>query len=181
MKNVNVNLGDSLFFDMLYTSHYGLVYSIVFDRIKSAVEAEELTHDVLLRVFDRIAYFDASKGKLTSWICAIAKNMAIDYLRIASKTAKKRKSFTDELLAQGGTVSFDRHFGEADEDERRLALCEFVLEHGSEALTNEQVSIIQLRCVEDMPYAEIAELLGITVDHARVLHFRATKLLKQMA
>ena len=49
--------------------------------ITSAEGAEELTQDVFLTAWRKAARFDASRGRLSTWLMAIAHNLAVDRLR----------------------------------------------------------------------------------------------------
>jgi RNA polymerase sigma-70 factor (ECF subfamily) len=43
--------------------------------------AEEILHDVYLRVWDRAGAYDPAKGSAMAWLVAIARNAALDHLR----------------------------------------------------------------------------------------------------
>src|SRR5262245_55051339 len=43
--------------------------------------AEEVLHDVYLRVWERAKSFDPAKGSATGWLVAIARNTALDHFR----------------------------------------------------------------------------------------------------
>lgn len=51
-------------------------------------QVEDLAQDVFLAVYRHLSSFDASKSQLSTWIFAIAKNKAINFVRL-----KKLKSF----------------------------------------------------------------------------------------
>lgn len=56
--------------------------------------AEEILHDAFLRIWDRIDSYDASKGRLFTWMLNIARNLAIDKTR-SKEISKDRK--TDDI------------------------------------------------------------------------------------
>lgn len=74
---------------MLYDRHGRLIYSLVLRVVGSVAEAEELTQEVFLRLWDSAASFDPARGSLPAWLSVIARRMAID--RIRSKKFKARK------------------------------------------------------------------------------------------
>jgi RNA polymerase sigma factor (sigma-70 family) len=43
--------------------------------------AEEVLHDVYLRVWDRAASFDPAKGTAMGWLVSVARNAALDHFR----------------------------------------------------------------------------------------------------
>ena len=57
------------------------IYSLGLRLLGSAEGAEELTQDVFLTAWRKAARFDASRGRLSTWLMAIAHNMAVDRLR----------------------------------------------------------------------------------------------------
>jgi RNA polymerase sigma-70 factor, ECF subfamily len=57
------------------------VYSLGLRLLGSAEAAEELTQDVFLTAWRKAARFDASRGRLSTWLMAIAHNLAVDRLR----------------------------------------------------------------------------------------------------
>lgn len=64
-----------------YDRFGALTFSLVVRITRDASAAEDLVQEVFLRVWNRIQDFDSSRGNLTVWILAIARNMAIDYIR----------------------------------------------------------------------------------------------------
>ena len=57
------------------------VYSLGLRLLGGSEAAEELTQDVFLAAWRKAARFDASRGRLSTWLMAIAHNMAVDRLR----------------------------------------------------------------------------------------------------
>ena len=62
--------------------------------LKKEELAEEVLQDVFLKIWDRIDTYDATKGKLFTWMLNIARNQAIDKTR--SKEFSKGKK-TDDI------------------------------------------------------------------------------------
>jgi RNA polymerase sigma-70 factor (ECF subfamily) len=57
------------------------VYTVGLRLLGSNEEAEELTQDVFLAAWRKGARFDPVRGRLSTWLMAIAHNMAVDRLR----------------------------------------------------------------------------------------------------
>lgn len=53
--------------------------------------AEEVLQDVFLKIWDKFEHYDASKGKLFTWLLNIARNQAIDKTR-SREISKDRKT-----------------------------------------------------------------------------------------
>src|SRR5947209_883707 len=57
------------------------IYTLGLRLLGSAEAAEELTQDVFLAAWRKAARFDAARGRLSTWLMAIAHNLAVDRLR----------------------------------------------------------------------------------------------------
>lgn len=68
----------------LYDKYGRLVYSIIFRIVRDAGVAEDLAQETFFRIWNRVATFDAEKGALEPWVLTVARNRAIDYIRVKS-------------------------------------------------------------------------------------------------
>jgi len=57
------------------------VYALGLRLLGNRESAEELTQDVFLTAWRKAARFDASRGRLSTWLMTIAHNLAVDRLR----------------------------------------------------------------------------------------------------
>ena len=62
--------------------------------LKEEEVAEDVLQEVFLKIWDRMEDYEASKGKLFTWMINIARNQAIDKLR-SKEISKTRK--TDDI------------------------------------------------------------------------------------
>ncbi|MDO5294934.1 MAG: sigma-70 family RNA polymerase sigma factor [bacterium] len=71
-----------------FIDHYGwIVKTILYKKLSShPMELEECMNDVFLNIWNHIGQFDPSKAKLETWIAAVTKYRAIDYLRKVANT-----------------------------------------------------------------------------------------------
>ena len=60
-------------------------------------EAEELTQDVFLTAWRKAARFDASRGRLSTWLMTIAHNLAVDRLRRETGVTRPTLVLVDEV------------------------------------------------------------------------------------
>src|SRR6476469_6592132 len=86
----------------LYDQYDRLVFSFVFHILNDAASAEEVTQDVFLRAWDAAAKFQGGRGKVSSWLLAIAHNRAIDEIR--SRRARGAQVTTSFDLATPGDL-----------------------------------------------------------------------------
>lgn len=81
-------------FEYLYDHYAGALLGVISRIIKKEELAEEILQDVFLKIWDRIETYDATKGKLFTWMLNIARNQSIDKTR--SKEFSKGKK-TDDI------------------------------------------------------------------------------------
>src|SRR5881397_3976905 len=73
--------GDERAIRNLY-GRFGLsVYTLGLRLLGSTESAEELTQDVFVAAWRKASRFDATRGRLSTWLMAIAHNLAVDRLR----------------------------------------------------------------------------------------------------
>jgi RNA polymerase sigma factor (sigma-70 family) len=67
------------------------LFGVIFRIVKKETVAEEVLQDVFIRIWDRFNNYDASKGKLFTWMLNIARNQAIDKTR-SKEISKEQKT-----------------------------------------------------------------------------------------
>jgi RNA polymerase sigma-70 factor (ECF subfamily) len=90
-------IGDDGALRVLYARFGSPVYALGMRMLGSCQEAEELTQDVFLAAWRKGDRFDASRGRLSTWLMAIGHNLAIDRLRQRTGAARPPLVFVDEM------------------------------------------------------------------------------------
>ena len=111
--------GDEEAVRTLYARFGRSVYTLGLRLLGNSEAAEELTQDVFLTAWRKGARFDASRGRLSTWLMAIAHNMAVDKLRHDRGSARPTLVFMDELPEPPPT---DEEAGWIERDQARRAL-----------------------------------------------------------
>ena len=57
------------------------VYAMIARQVTDVMDAQELTQDAFMRAFDHIDSYDAQKASLSTWLCRIAYNLTLDFLK----------------------------------------------------------------------------------------------------
>lgn len=135
--------------------------------LNDRASAEEVTQEVFVKVISRSHQYDGRAG-VSSWLFAIAANACRDRRR------RDRRASLVPLEA----VAEPRAKGEGIESilvsaERRRAVRAALA-----GLSEEQREALVLARYHGMPYAEIAETLGISVGAVKTRIFRAVEALK---
>jgi RNA polymerase sigma-70 factor, ECF subfamily len=89
--------GDEDAIRALYARFGRPVYAMGLRLLGSAEAAEELTQDVFLAAWRKASRFDPSRGRLSTWLMAIAHNMAVDRLRHDHGAARPVLVLVDEM------------------------------------------------------------------------------------
>lgn len=73
-------------FALLYENYAPALLGIIFKIVQEREEAENLLQDSFVKIWGSIGQYDHSKGRLFTWLVAVCRHTAINYLR-----AKGRK------------------------------------------------------------------------------------------
>lgn len=85
---------DQSVFEYLYDHYAGALNGVIYRVVQNGDEAEDLTQEVFVKIWDKIDFYDPSKGRIYTWMLNLARNRAIDAVR--SKSHKKN-SKTDSI------------------------------------------------------------------------------------
>lgn len=86
---------DSAALAELYDRHQRLLYGLVLRIVRDRAESEEALQEVFLAVWTRAASYDAALGTPVAWLARIARNRAIDRLRMRGR----RERVTEDDVA----------------------------------------------------------------------------------
>ena len=65
----------------LYDTHRRMIFSVAMRILRDAGQAEDVLHDVFLRIWRQPPAFEA-RGALGAWLAVVSRNRAIDLLRV---------------------------------------------------------------------------------------------------
>jgi RNA polymerase sigma factor (sigma-70 family) len=82
----------------LYDRYSGALYGVIKRIISKEEIAEEVLQDVFLKIWDKIDAYDASKGRLFTWMLNIARNQAIDKTRSKEISNEGKTGTIDNLV-----------------------------------------------------------------------------------
>jgi len=77
---------------LIYDHYSPALYGVIIRIVNTRENAEEVLQNVLLKVWNNSAKYDAKKGRLYTWLVNIARNSAIDYTRSAKFKADKKSN-----------------------------------------------------------------------------------------
>ena len=74
-------------FDEIYFEHHKMVFNLALQYVQNIEDAEEITQDVFVKVFDNIDSFK-KQASLKTWIYRICINQSLDFIK--AKNSQKR-------------------------------------------------------------------------------------------
>lgn len=166
--------GELSAFEELVNRYKGSVFSIIYRMLGQYQEAEDVSQEVFITVYQKLYQFDTDK-KFGPWIHKIAVNTAISYLR------KNRKVITlnfDETYIQNDHFP-SLHIVDPELTIERKELREDIEEAIKELSENYKLVII-LRYQLELSNQEIADTLGISKENVEVRIHRARKALRKI-
>lgn len=132
-------------------------------------EPEDLTSEVFLALFDRIADFEGGEAQLRSFVFSIAYRRLVDELRARGRRGETA-AWDDDLdprSAPSAESDAERRLG--DERARRLL----------DDLVPDQRDVMVLRIVADLTVEQVAEVLGKNPGAVKALQRRALENLRK--
>ena len=155
-------------------AYQDIVVGTVAKMLGNASDAEDIAQQVFLRIW-RSARRYKPDAKFTTYLFTITRNLVFNETR---RRSRKKEVSSDEREAdfhiQAEGPESDRPDAEVLQDELRQAVDAAIA-----ALPEAQRLAVVLRRYEDMPYEDIAEVLGLTVPAVKSLLFRARTSLRQ--
>lgn len=93
----------------LYDAYNGALYGVVLRIVQSPELAQQVLQDTFVKVWRNAASYDATKGRLFTWLLNIARNTAIDATRTAHYQNSRKTDNLDGLVHQpgGSTINTD--------------------------------------------------------------------------
>jgi RNA polymerase sigma-70 factor (ECF subfamily) len=153
--------GNARAFELLLARHERKVWNFLRRSVGDPSLAEDLLQEVFLRVIKAGAEWKG-EAKFTTWVYAIARNLCIDHARRAVHRDARSLDAPTRADDQAGETMHDR-LASDDRDAEGLASDGQVrvrVDQAVAALPPDQREVFLLREVMDMPFAEIATVVG---------------------
>ncbi len=158
--------GNEEAFRHLYDQYFDKIYSFIFFRIHHKEVAEDLTEDVFIKSWTRIASVEPES--FGGWLYSIARNTLIDHYR-------KHRETVDLTEIQDIIESPQNVVEEAD-----LQLNQKILLDLIRKLTPEQQIVMKLKFLEGLENQEISEMISKSEGSIRVVQHRAIQRLHEL-
>src|SRR5579875_2500030 len=166
---LRVQQGDHDAFGRLVERYNGRIFSFFRRRFGDRQEAEDLTQEVLLRLF-RSRHRYQPRARFSTWVFHITQNVARNALRFLRRHPCLHLPIPDDELRSSST--------EAPSKPLERAELAGVVRAALACLGERQRAALELHQFHDHTYAEVAARLDITPKAAKSLLYRTRNLLR---
>jgi len=161
-------------FEKLYHEYKTLVFNVALNYLQNIEDAEEITQDVFVKVYNSLDSFN-QKSSHKTWIYRITINQCLDFIK--NKNSQKRffifgkKSQNEQEYLN--TATFE-HPGILMENKEDAAILFEVIN----TLTENQKTVFLLSKLDGLSNPEISEIMQLSISSVESLVFRAKVTLK---
>lgn len=85
-------------FTYLYNNYSGVLYGVVRKVVYDEQTAQDVLQEVFVKIWNNIDRFDATKGRIYTWMLNIARNAAIDKLRSKGEIMKGKIQTGEDVV-----------------------------------------------------------------------------------
>jgi RNA polymerase sigma-70 factor (ECF subfamily) len=153
----------------LYDRYGRLVYSLILRVVRDSGTAEDLVQETFIRAWNRVQSFDAQKAAIAPWLLAVARNRAIDHLRLA----QARHEPVELSQMDHPSVFNEMESDLLNRDSARR------IQTAMQKLPAAQRQVIELAYFEGMSQSEMAERIGQPLDTIKTWVRTALRVLRE--
>jgi len=156
-------------FEEVMRLHQRRVFRVLMLLVKDPDAADTLTQECFLRVYQ---HWDSFRGdcRIDTWLLKIAANLARDYSK------NRRASFWKRLVGLSHPEQPEMQVAAAQASPEQALLAREELQAvwaATSQLSEQQRAVFLLRFAEEMPLAEIADVLGVRTGSVKAQLSRA--------
>jgi len=144
-------------FSTLYTKYYPKLIYFISKICKDVQKAEDISTDSFIVALEKIDKYDKEKAQFSTWLFTIARNLALQDLKIENRSISLDIEFDDEGTTlkdfiqetESNEVVYDVYSKKAD-----------VLKKHISELKEPYKTVIEMREIDRMSYKDIADKLN---------------------
>ena len=152
----------------IYIEYNPMIYSVVYEILQNPQNAEDVTSDFFIKLWQQTATTYRFGGKHRAWLITIAHNMAIDFLR-----KNRPMQSVDELEDNGKPVIMS--VPPSDED----IITKLTLNQALGTLEEDERQIINLKIMGELTFREISHILQKPIGTVTWKYANAIKKLRR--
>jgi len=162
--------GDTTAFEELYHRHFRRVFALCLRMMGNPTEAEDMTQDVFVQLFNKIGMF-RGESAFTTWLHRMTVNQVLMHFR--------KKSTRSELLTDEGETPIQIVQGTSNPNSMPV-VDRISLERALKQLPVGYRTVFVLHDIEGYEHYEIAKMLGIAEGTSKSQLHKARLKLRQL-
>lgn len=155
-------------FRPLYNRYHKRIFLFIFKRTANEALTADLTSQTFLKVLEQLPKYEFRGIPFSAWLYRIAANMLNQHFRHnkAERVISLQESEL-QLVAQ-------------EVEENNFEARQEAVANAMQDLEHEEVMLLEMRYFERKPFSEVAEILEITENNAKVKMHRVLKKIRQL-
>lgn len=158
--------GNTNVFSTLVNQYKDLVFTLAYKMLKNKEEAEEVSQDVFIKIFNSLNKFKG-ESKFSTWIYKITYNTCLDKLK---KSKKENSVIYIEDFNEHQVKSIENILESIDEKERNQKIQECL-----QLLPSEEAFLLTLYYFDDQSIEDIAKVIDCNANNVKIKLFRSRK------
>jgi len=159
---------DSRYFAPIYKKYHEQIFRFIYQRLDSQQDAKDITSQTFLKALVNLKKYQHKGFPFSSWLYKIALNEINQFYRTQ---AKKRTVNVNENQLKEVIDEVCELYDETKQQQLVGALAN---------LSSEKLLLIEMRFFEKRTFKEMAQILDITENNAKVKTYRAIDELKKL-
>ena len=171
--------GDKSGLKEIYENYIGYIYRIIYDVLQNKENAEDVTSEFFIRLWDKAEQFKPGSGH-KGYLATMARNMAIDFLR------KHRREELNALMQDLGAEQEEEEPGrsrlyqkEAESMVEQEVVSDLSIRQALETLKPSERQVVSLKVLGELTFKEIADVMGIPMGTVTWKYQNAIKKLRR--
>ena len=157
--------GDRGAFEVLVEKYQGPLFNLALRMTQEYADAEDITQSVFLKAYESLSSFKPGR-KFFSWLYRIAVNETLNYLR----GRRRQEPLSEDTPAEDADGN-----QEIARDETSAQIDEALME-----LSAEYRTVVVLKHLLELPYADISQILDIPVKTVKSRLFSARMRMREI-
>lgn len=158
--------GNTNAFSVLVDRYKDLIFSLALKMVKNREEAEEVAQDTFIKVFNSLEKFKGD-SKFSTWIYKVAYNTCLDRMK---KNKKDEGNINIDDFSEHLVKTMENALSKMMDEERKKSIQDCL-----NLLPSDEGFLLTLFYFEDQSLEEIAKIMDITANNAKVKLFRSRK------
>ena len=159
--------------EQIYKEHTKTVYGFLLSRAQQPDIAEELTQETFYRAVRKINSFKG-ESTISTWLCGIAKNVWLEYLKSQKKKFCEQTVYKEALLEE---PVMENETLNSPERSYLLRWDNIQILKALHNLKEPMRETIYLRLIGNLTFKQIGEIMGKSENWARVTFYRGKEMI----